>query len=332
MGLKMKILNKEYAVDAVFGSYMTVPDCFVVNSNKIGGGHGESKFYVAPKEEMYNFYGHPGFVATCIMLKTDLVNYMNAIKSEYVAPTQDYRGKDGFPSLWEERMEKISRLPDVIDFKVKDQVQIAGDRGYVNSDDDAYQLIREVSLPLVSYISVMRLRERSGTLFFYWRLFVDFEALSEKTPLVFLYGRKEVCAEPKVITEKRKQIIYARNGQGKYRSALLEMCPFCPITKVSDDRLLIASHIKPWAVSSDIEKIDPHNGYILSPMYDKLFDKGFITFTEDKRMLVSNMLSAHNQRLIGISNNMKVPLLPVSPQRLDYLKFHHMAVFNGVVD
>ena len=40
-----------------------------------------------------------------------------------------------------------------------------------------------------------------------------------------------------------------RNGQQKYREKLLEQCPFCPFTMVADDRLLIASHIKPWAVA-----------------------------------------------------------------------------------
>jgi hypothetical protein len=43
---------------------------------------------------------------------------------------------------------------------------------------------------------------------------------------------------------------HARIGQGKYREKLLKQCPICPITLVSDDRLLIASHIKPWAKSN----------------------------------------------------------------------------------
>lgn len=56
-----------------------------------------------------------------------------------------------------------------------------------------------------------------------------------------------------------KEISKAREGQGKYRELLLEQCHFCPITMISDERLLIASHIKPWAASSDDEKIDPYN-------------------------------------------------------------------------
>ena len=52
---------------------MTVPDCFVVGSNKLGQGHGEAKFYITSKKEMYDFYGVPGFRAKCFMLKTDLI-------------------------------------------------------------------------------------------------------------------------------------------------------------------------------------------------------------------------------------------------------------------
>ena len=77
-----------------------------------------------------------------------------------------------------------------------------------------------------------------------------------------------------------------REGQQKYREKLLEQCPYCPFTMVADDRLLIASHIKPWAVADEKERVDPCNGYMLTPTYDRLFDQGFITFTEDRHVHV----------------------------------------------
>ena len=64
----------------------------------------------------------------------------------------------------------------------------------------------------------------------------------------------------------QQEIRKARDGQGKYREELLEQCRFCPFTMIADERLLIASHIKPWAASNDKEKVDPFNGYILSPL------------------------------------------------------------------
>ena len=57
MEWKMKINGENLPTLAVFHTMMTVPDCVVVGSNKLGQGHGEAKFYISSKTEMYNFYG-----------------------------------------------------------------------------------------------------------------------------------------------------------------------------------------------------------------------------------------------------------------------------------
>jgi len=137
---------------AVFRTMMTVPDCVVVGSNKIGRGHGEAKFYIASKDEMYDFYGTEKFRARCFMLKKDLIAYMKAIHTEYIEPSQEYAQKEKLPLLWAERMAMIESLDDVIFFNIADQHQIAGPRGYINSSDDGYQIIRKIALPLVSNI------------------------------------------------------------------------------------------------------------------------------------------------------------------------------------
>lgn len=110
----MKVNGENLSTLAVFPSMMTVPDCFVVGSNKLGQGHGEAKFYITSKKEMYDFYGVPGFRAKCFMLKTDLIAYMLAIKNEYYQPSQEYAKKDIFPQLWDKRMAMISNLEDII--------------------------------------------------------------------------------------------------------------------------------------------------------------------------------------------------------------------------
>lgn len=98
---------------------------------------------------------------------------------------------------------------------------------------------------------------------------------------------------------------------------------------VNDERLLIASHIKPWAVSNDREKVDWHNGYIFTPLYDKLFDRGFITFTNDRHMIVSNWLSSKNCQRLGLVNNLYLPRLPMDDARMKYLEYHRTFVFKG---
>ncbi|MCI8368368.1 MAG: HNH endonuclease [Clostridia bacterium] len=315
---------------------MTVPDCVVVGSNKLGHGHGEAKFYIASKTEMYDFYGGEKFKAKCFMLKSDLIAYLMAIKNEYMTPSQDYAQKENLPALWNERMNMVSRLDDVIFFNIFDQYQIAGPRGYINSDEDGYQIIRKLALPLVSYIYVEKVGSETSPLF-YWKLFVDFDAIWEKQngPLVFNYGKQKagvIIEEPQKDKKKDKvlqEISRARDGQGKYRELLLEQCRFCPFTMISDERLLIASHIKPWAASNDSEKIDPYNGYILSPLYDKLFDRGFITFTENRHIILSEFISPYTWKQINLTNNAFIKALPMDDKRIEYLKFHHQSVFKG---
>ena len=331
------ILNGEqFKVKETFDTFMTVPDCLVHGKNKLGGGHGEAKFYIASKDVMRGFYGGEKFCAKCFILKSDLIDYMLAIKNEYFHPSQPYRGANDLPALWSLRMDKIKMLDDVITFNIYDQYQIEGARGYVNSDDFGYQIIREISLTLVSYISAMELIDKSGSVIYYWKLFVDFDAIADKqNALVFIYGKKgeqEVEITPKKEDNKSKEIRYAREGQGKYREALLEECPFCPITKINDERLLIASHIKPYVVSNDKEKLDPKNGFMLSPMYDKLFDRGFITFTDDKRMIVSDWISPKNCQRIGLVNGEYIQAMPIDEARKVYLQFHRSSVFHGIID
>jgi hypothetical protein len=234
-------------------------------------------------------------------------------------------------------MEKINALPSgIVDFTIREQSQIAGPRGYVNSSDKVYKLIREISLPLVSYISAMRL-DYNGQPMFYLKLFADFEEIEKRKAFIENYGaaiRQEeeettwrVCEDGPV--PKTPASRYGREGQDEYRRKLLEECPFCPITMINEESLLIASHIKPWVVSDSVERIDPNNGFILSPLYDKLFDRGYITFSNDKRVSISNWLSRQVKDRIGIKENQFFQFLPINDERAKYLEYHRATVFKG---
>ncbi len=328
----MKIGNKNYTIQDTFDTPITVPDCFVYPANKIGAGNGEAKLYITSKDEMRSFFGGEGFTASCFLYKDDLLAYMSALQEEYRHPSQPYRAKKEMQKLWATRITNISQIEeDILEFNVSDQTQIQGPRGYVNSSDVAYQLIRELSLPLVSYVSIMRLADKTGKIVFYWKLFADFDAIADKkNALVYRYGKKgeEEPVQPKT-TKKDTELRNARIGQGRYRERLLDECPFCPITKINDERLLIASHIKPWAIANDKERIDSKNGFMLSPLYDKLFDRGFITFTDDRKVIISNWLSPENQKRIGIKNNDFIQMLPMDEKRKEYLEYHRKYVFKG---
>lgn len=331
----MIIAGEKFRFDGTFDTPITVADSWVMPKNKLGDGNGEAKLYVSSRDKMESFFGEIGFTATCFVLRQDLQSYMNAIKAEYLTPSQEYRGKDEMRSLWMERMEKINALPDgIVDFTIREQSQIAGPRGYVNSSDKVYKLIREISLPLVSYISAMRL-DYYGHPMFYLKLFADFEEIEKRKAFIENYGVIKqtddeifvgVREEP---VNPRPAIRYGREGQEEYRRKLLEECPFCPITMINEESLLIASHIKPWAVSDSIERVDPNNGFILSPLYDKLFDRGYITFSDDKRVSISDWLSRQVRDRIGIKENQMFQFLPMNDARAKYLEYHRTTVFKG---
>lgn len=89
---------------------------------------------------------------------------------------------------------------------------------------------------------------------------------------------------------QRLQLAKARVGQGLFRKRVILLDGACRVTGVTDQRLLIASHIKPWRAASNAERVSGYNGLLLSPHVDALFDEHLITFEDDGRMHVHSSL------------------------------------------
>ena len=123
----MTIDGQKFNFVDTLNSSITVPDCFVKSGSKIGSGNGEAKLYIASKNVMYPFFGDVGFTAKCFLVKNDLISYMNALHHEYLHPSQSYRASSEMPELWHTRMKMIESLPEIIEFTVKSQDQIAGE-------------------------------------------------------------------------------------------------------------------------------------------------------------------------------------------------------------
>ncbi|AUD03466.1 HNH endonuclease [Spirosoma pollinicola] len=87
----------------------------------------------------------------------------------------------------------------------------------------------------------------------------------------------------------KDQLIKARVGQGIFRTNVSGIEQACRLTGITNKALLIASHIKPWRISTNEEKLDKYNGLLLSPHVDKLFDKGWISFSDEGDVLISNI-------------------------------------------
>ncbi|MCK5061278.1 HNH endonuclease [Candidatus Parcubacteria bacterium] len=148
----------------------------------------------------------------------------------------------------------------------------------------------------------------------------------------FVFNQNKVIFKQTKIIEKTEKIIEQkiRVGQNFFRQNLIKELGKCPITQINEKRLLIASHIKPWVHSNDEERLDTKNGFLFSPLYDKLFDKGvgLITFTLDKRILISNRLSKKNIERLNIQHNQIILDLPIVG-RERFLKYHRQYIFQG---
>lgn len=310
----------------IFNQNITVADCFVCRPNKIGAGNGEAKLYLGPRSKVYERLGGKGFTLNCFMFKQDLLNFMRSIKTEYCNPTRTY--KNISESIWKERYEKIKSFPDLIEFKVIDTNAGGKERGYITSSDKGYMLIRELALPLVSYLSIMEVKINDN-ICFYWKLFTDFDAIENKdTALVYTYGKKK-NEDSSDYTEESEGIIKRRPGQSAFKKNLINECVMCPFTGVDDSHLLIASHIKPFSVCEDKEKYDVKNGFLFTPTFDKLFDKGYISFKNDKTILLSQWLSAYNWNQLGLKGTECISKLPLDSERIKYLEYHRDCVFKG---
>ena len=83
--------------------------------------------------------------------------------------------------------------------------------------------------------------------------------------------------------------------------------------------VLVASHIKPFIQSDDIEAYDPNNGLLLSRTLDSLFDLKYISFDDSGNMLKSNRLSDDVWQHWGY---IKLDKALLNDERKRYLAFH----------
>lgn len=128
------------------------------------------------------------------------------------------------------------------------------------------------------------------------------------------------------LTEK-EQIIKARKGQGKFRQNLEKIEKKCRVTGVKKKNFLIASHIKPWRVGDNYERLDGNNGLLLSPHIDKLFDKGWISFLTNGDLVYASDSIMEVLKAWGVDPKKNVG--GFNPSQEKYLEFHRNNIFKG---
>lgn len=59
------------------------------------------------------------------------------------------------------------------------------------------------------------------------------------------------------------------------------------MTKVEKLEQVRASHCKPWRDSNNEGRLNSENGLLFTPSIDHLFDRGFISFEDAVRLIIS---------------------------------------------
>ena len=117
-------------------------------------------------------------------------------------------------------------------------------------------------------------------------------------------------------------------------------CGFCGMAprSLQGNRLIVASHIKPWAASSNRERRDPRNGVAACPTHDAAFDKGLITVNGGLRVHRSRRLQTSVAMDVGVEHNFgrslhEVLALPsgIEPPHPNYLRWHHERIFQDTL-
>jgi putative restriction endonuclease len=87
--------------------------------------------------------------------------------------------------------------------------------------------------------------------------------------------------------EDAKANVKIRLGQSGFRKAVLENFQNeCCISGISEQTMLVASHIVPWSANKNYRS-DPGNGLCLFIEYDAYFDKGYITIDKNLNIIVT---------------------------------------------
>lgn len=133
--------------------------------------------------------------------------------------------------------------------------------------------------------------------------------------------------------EHRIAEIKTRVNQDFFRKVILSIYNFtCAISGIDIPDLLIASHIIPWS-ENEKERLNPHNGICLSPLYDRCFDRGYIGITPEYRLAISkdlksNLHKDYFRRHFGEYENSKINLPDRFLPQPEFLSYHYQNTYK----
>lgn len=123
--------------------------------------------------------------------------------------------------------------------------------------------------------------------------------------------------------EMVQRLVWLRKNHAKFKDPVWKhWAGQCAVTRSACNQMLVASHIKPWSVSSPAEKTDVHNGLLLAAPIDALFDRGLVSFSDAGDLLSSAHLSSETAVIFSLREGMKITAARITPGMQTYLAWH----------
>lgn len=133
---------------------------------------------------------------------------------------------------------------------------------------------------------------------------------------------QEIDEDPGLNPTEKKEMKNSRIGQGLFKRRVSLIEKSCRITKVGNIDHLIGSHIKPWKVSNNRERLDGENGLLLTPSIDHLFGNGYISFKNDGGLIVSVRADQASLVKMGVPLANDLNVGGFSKRQSEYLEYH----------
>ncbi|AXK51773.1 HNH endonuclease [Spiroplasma alleghenense] len=219
----------------------------------------------------------------------------------------------GFIRGWRSYAAKIDNI------KFYDPKSIKGRSGIKNelaNDKNSRQYIRRKEINLICLYSFFEDDIEKAVEFLYGSAF-SFDQLLDNSKI----------NEIEFVNEKNVEIV-TRDPmlQSRWRKRLIEIFGSCCISncKITNNELLVASHIKPYSQCKNSEKFDLNNGLILCANHDKLFDRFLISFDSEKLSILISKNIYDDISTLNINSDSTLIGHFKSPEFIKYLKFHNL--------
>ena len=143
-----------------------------VKDNKAGTGNGEASLYLGSKNDpdIFSFFGVEAFDVHCLMMRDEILEYLDSVKQEYIIHRFNYRNEVSV-NTWQLLYNEVKGLPEELEFNLtrkrlndKTGRVYAQELSYKRSNPDinkapkafAYNLIRRIAIPEVTFLMLTK--------------------------------------------------------------------------------------------------------------------------------------------------------------------------------